>query len=110
MSLIPRERHALDSIEDDLETSDPRLTRLLVTFNQLAAGEALPQRERIRARRPSKRLVGRLIWPLLWLVIAAALIFAAMSVSRGGAAPCTAWAACSQQAPAHAVQPGSVAK
>lgn len=110
MGLIPRERHALESIEYDLQTSDPRLTRLLVTFNRLAADEALPQRERIGARRPGKRLLGRLIWPLLWLVIAAALISGAMSVSQGGAASCSPWAACGQQAPAHPARTGLVAK
>lgn len=108
MSLVPRERQALDSIEDGLAASDPRLTSLLATFNRLAAGEALPERESLRAGRSGGRLLGQLIWPLMWLVVSAALISAAAIISRGGAAACSSWpAACGQRAPAHAVRPAA---
>lgn len=108
MSLIPRERQALDSIEDGLAASDPRLTSLLATFTRLTAGEALPERESLREDRPGRRLLGQLIWPLLWVVVSAALISVALSVSPGGAAACWPWpAACDQRALAHAVRPAA---
>jgi len=128
MSLSTGDQRALDSIEDGLAGSDPRLASLLATFARLTAGEELPVRERIRAgwrpasRRPRSRwrhprqgtmrrgvrqvpecLRGQLVWPFLWLAIFIALIAVALTVSHGGKAPCPGWAsACSAQAPAHA--------
>jgi hypothetical protein len=112
MSLSTGDQRALDSIEDGLAGSDPRLASLLATFARLTAGEELPVRERIRAgqgtmrrgvRQLPKCLRGQLVWPFLWLAIFIALIAVALTVSHGGKAPCPGWAsACSAQALAHA--------
>jgi hypothetical protein len=49
MSLSAWEEKALDSIKDEFTDSDPRLVRLLTAFTQLASGEAMPVRNKIRA-------------------------------------------------------------
>ena len=49
ISLSVREQQALDAIRDRLSVSDPRLVALLAAFTRLAAGEAMPVREKIRA-------------------------------------------------------------
>ncbi len=49
MSLSAWEEKALDSIKDEFTHSDPRLARLLTAFTQLASGEAMPVRKKIRA-------------------------------------------------------------
>jgi hypothetical protein len=61
MSLNARERQALDSIERSLAGSDPELASLLAMFAQLASGEEMPVREKIRVfgRRPAYRLYRR---------------------------------------------------
>jgi hypothetical protein len=51
MSLNQPETKALRSIADGLAGSDPRLASMLTIFSQLAAGEEMPAREKIRARR-----------------------------------------------------------
>jgi hypothetical protein len=51
MSLNLPETQALRSIADGLAGSDPRLASMLAIFSQLAAGEEMPAREKIRARR-----------------------------------------------------------
>lgn len=61
MSLSARERQVLDSIEEGLARSDPRLVGLLATFTRLVSGEKMPVRENIAAgsgrarRRPGSR-------------------------------------------------------
>lgn len=124
MGLSEREQRALDSIEDGLAGSDPKLASLLATFTRLTAGDALPARETIRAcprrpgarrryhcldigsrrpRRPRTGLRWQLAWPLLWLAVSIALIaLIAGTSSGGGNGACYGWAvsACTGQAPA----------
>jgi hypothetical protein len=126
MSLSARDRQALDSIEDQLSGSDPRLASLMATFTRLASDEAMPPREDIRAGGPPPpddedcdtgaetprallRRTGRRLSPqpalyLLWLTVAITLITVTLVIKHGGGtAPCTqSWlAACARQAPAH---------
>jgi predicted nucleic acid-binding Zn ribbon protein len=109
MSLSTWEQQALDSIKGELTDSDPRLVTLLITFNRLASGEAMPVRGKLRAgtrrvipfslhrqrrccrtglcrnsarRRRHFRLQHALI--LAWLVITVALIAMTFVLSRGG--------------------------
>lgn len=98
MSLSERDQRALDSIEDRLAGSNPELASMLATFTRLAADEALPARERIRAAGSNRR--ERLRWQvlptLIWLVISVAMISAALTLSsggKGGSPPCPEWAA-----------------
>ena len=49
MSLSAWEQQALDSIKDGLAGSDPELAALLSAFTQLASGEEMPDREKVRA-------------------------------------------------------------
>jgi hypothetical protein len=49
MSLSAWEEKALDSIKGEFTDSDPKLVRLLTAFTQLASGEAMPVRDKIRA-------------------------------------------------------------
>jgi Protein of unknown function (DUF3040) len=125
MGLSEREQQALDSIEDGLAGSDPKLASLLATFTRLTAGDALPPREKIRAcpgrpgarrryhcldlgprrpRRPRTGLGWQLAWPLLWLVVSIALIALIAGTSGGGGGACYGWtvSACTGQAPARA--------
>jgi hypothetical protein len=126
LSLSPKERQALVSIEDGLAGSDPKLASLLATFVRLAADEEMPVREKIPAirhragRRPqrtqsqprgnayrdARRLRPRLGWPqtmlLLWLAVTIALVAVALILNRDSRnGPCTkSWPmVCAQQAP-----------
>ena len=127
LSLSPKERQALVSIEDALAGSDPKLASLLATFARLASDEEMPVREKIRAtrhratRRPhrnqsqrrgnahrdARRLCLRLGWPqtmllLLWLAATIALVAVALILNRDSRnGPCTeSWPmVCAQQAP-----------
>jgi hypothetical protein len=122
MSLSAQEQQALDSIEDRLAGSDPKLASLLATFTRLAAGEEMPMRERIRAasrRHPRRRCrrQERAGWPglnirlgwqrvmlVLGLVVAIALAAASLAAGRGGGkGACKAsWVAvCAGQPPGH---------
>lgn len=49
MSISERERQALDSIEDELAHSAPRLAAKLAMFARLAADERMPAREPVRS-------------------------------------------------------------
>jgi hypothetical protein len=114
MSLSAWERQALDSIKDGLAGSDPQLAFLLATFTELASGEQMPVRDEIRAsprwavkrwRRSRRRRTrdkacryARGIYQnlslkaalVLWLLVTAALIIVAVSLSHGGGqATCT---------------------
>ena len=95
MSLSPWERDALDSIKTGLADSDPGLVARLAVFTRLAAGEAMPVREKLQAAsrqavqhgaRRSRRLYRRLdvsrTMLLVWLVTTLTLITAAVAGSR----------------------------
>ena len=95
MSLSPWEQDALDSIRDGLADSDPGLVERLAMFTRLAAGEAMPVREKLQAAsrqavqrgaRRSRRLYLRLdvsrTMLLVWLVTTLTLIAAALVSSR----------------------------
>ena len=127
MSLSAWERQTLNSIRDQLADSDPQLTGLLISFTEQASGESMPAREKVRpgprraversyrkrryqcrnrALRPARRMYQRLMSRyvlLLWLLVTAALISAAVALSRGGGQmECTgSWSAiCAHPAPA----------
>jgi hypothetical protein len=57
MSLSAWEQQALNSIKDGLADSDPELAALLTTFTELASGQEMPTRERVRAS--SRRAIQR---------------------------------------------------
>lgn len=82
----PPRQQALDSIEDRLARSDPKLASLLAAFTQLTAGEEIPVREKIRTgqRRAARRqpLSYQRAMLLLGLVVSVALAAAGLVVSR----------------------------
>ncbi len=81
MSLKTGEQRMLDRIEDDLASSDLKLTTELAMFNRLGAGEAFPGREQIRSGpHPCRQLA----WPLMWFAVCVALIAAALLAARAG--------------------------
>lgn len=118
MSLTARERHELDRIEDEIAGSDPGLARMLSTFTSLAEGEDMPAREstwrcdREKGRDSSGPVVQRtwrssrgwrLLLPVLWLLLAIAVVMAAMTISRLGSPAHAVHSAASQvqQPPGH---------
>jgi len=114
MSLNQPETQALGSIADGLAGSDPRLASMLTIFSRLAAGEDMPVRQKTRVRRgrPAahrprrarryprrgtafphpRRRHPRLGWPqammVLWAVICAALLTAALALTASGHNTC----------------------
>jgi len=114
MSLNQPETQALGSIADGLAGSDPRLASMLTIFSQLAAGEEMPAREKTRvwrgrpaALRPRRarryprrgtafpqprRRYAWLGWQqamlVLWAVISAALLTAALILNASGPKSC----------------------
>ncbi len=134
MSLGAWERQALEAIKEKLSVSDPRLAALLATFTRHVAGEAMPARTKLRARRPGRRpqrgarphqgAAGRTgpgsqrpgfprIALLVWLLSTAAMITVALTINGGsGQALCPAFGAvCASQAPApqhHAVHTAAI--
>ena len=108
MSLSGWEEQTLDSIKDELTDSDPKLVKLLTAFTQLASGEAMPVRDKLRAGsqrltrysprkrrccqtgacRNSTRMGRRLglenALMLVWLVITVSLITVALVLGRSG--------------------------
>ena len=101
MSLSAWEQNILASIKDRLAESDPALTARMAMFTQLAAGEAMPVREKLQAAsrqavqrgaRRSSRLYRRLdlsrTMLLVWLVTTLTLIAAALATSRASAGTC----------------------
>jgi hypothetical protein len=95
MSLDPWERDSLDSIKNGLADSDPGLVARLGMFTRLAAGEAMPVRDKLQAvsrqavqrgARRSTRLYRRLgvgrVMLLVWLITTLTLITAALASSR----------------------------
>ena len=128
MSLSAWEQQALDSIKDRLAGSDPELAALLSAFTQLASGEEIPDREKVRAgsrralrrlRRARSRLSARRVCQrlgiqravlLLWLLTTAAVIAVALALNAGSDhGTCTETVAmiCVDPAPQHS--PGSPA-
>ena len=129
MSLSAWEQQALDSIKKGLAGSDPELAALLSSFNRLASGGKMPDREKIKGgsrralrrlhyarwrssfRRVCKRLgfqrAPLLLW--LWLLTTAALIAAvALALNVGGdptTCPETVVQICTGPTPGHS--PGS---
>jgi Protein of unknown function (DUF3040) len=118
MSLSTREQRILDSIKDGLVGSDPELASLLVTFDRLASGEAMPRREKVRpGRRPRpRRLRHRLTLSqaalLVWLMVTALLIGIALILTHTDgpdtcaaplAAVCPAPTQAHSQSPVHPV-------
>jgi hypothetical protein len=113
MTKSDRERQALGSIADGLADSDPTLASMLDIFSRLASGEEMPGREKIRPLRQraahrrsarwhlrqgvvlpqAHRLYLRLGWQqamlLLWAVVSAGLIAAALALNAGGHRTCT---------------------
>jgi len=124
MSLSAWEWQTLNSISDQLADSDPQLTALLISFTELASGESMPARERVRpsSRRTvvrsyrKRRFQGRATalrmyrylmarWAvLLWLLVTAVLISVAVALSRSGSGhvACTGYwsATCAHPVPA----------
>jgi hypothetical protein len=114
MSFTDLERQALGSIADGLAGSDPRLASMLTIFSRLAAGEDMPAREKTRVRRGrpaahrprrARRYPRRGIafpqprrrypqpgWQramlVLWAVISAALLTAALALTASGHNTC----------------------
>ena len=114
MSLTEPETQALGSIADGLAGSDPRLASMLTIFSRLAAGEDMPAREKTRVRRGrpaahrprrARRYPRRGIafpqprrrypqpgWQramlVLWAVISAALLTAALALTASGHNTC----------------------
>lgn len=134
MSLSAWEQQALNSIKDELADSDPELVALATTFTELASGQDMPVREKIRAssRRAIRRsrrngrhrsrakappYAGRVYRHLrlqyallLWLLVTAALIGVALAFSRGGGQPaCTgSWSTfCAHSTPTSSSRPAS---
>jgi hypothetical protein len=110
MSFTELERQALGWIEDGLSGSDPRLASMLNIFSRLTADEEMPAREKFQVRRgrpaahrqrrarrhprtgvalpQARRLYPRLglqqAMALLWVVISAALLAAALVLNSSG--------------------------
>jgi hypothetical protein len=127
MSLSTQEQRALQSIDEDLSGSAPKLVSLLATFTRLARDEEMPGHERIgtsgqprgpRSPRPGRyrchawraRMLSRpptlqRAGLLLWLVITICLVAVALTVNRNGASARTCmnpWlVACGAPAPTH---------
>lgn len=120
MSISEREQQALVFIEEDLAGSVPELAAKLAVFSRLAAGEAMPPRERVwrparlsparpataSAKRRSARawpwLRRRTVWRLMALVVVLAILALAFVSSHGashGICAVTGTTAC-RQAPA----------
>ncbi len=114
-SLSARDRHALQAIFADLAASDPDLAGRLGTFTQLTAGEAMPDREQIRARRARRSGSGQRalthgqrwarVMIVMWLLVSAAMVTIAVVLSSGTPAPCKAsWTTgCAQPTPSHSI-------
>ena len=114
MSCTEAKTRARGSIADGLAGADPRLASMLAIFSRLAAGEDMPARGKTRARRgqaaalrprrarryprrgtavpQARRRSARLGSPpamlVLWAVIAAALLTAALALTASGPTTC----------------------
>lgn len=107
MSISEREQQALESIENDLASTGPKLASMLAIFGRLSAGEEMPVRERVRrvfdlpsAARPGvtgteatgppgrpRRTLPGLSKQWVWLVwLAAAIALVGWGLTRGNEA------------------------
>ena len=122
MSISERERQTLESIEDGLVRSAPKLASMLAIFTRLTASEKMPARGPLRRAsslrpgagftagppapgQPRRTHPGRAAGRWLWLVIAVALLALTVMLDHGtGHTTCTAVArvATCRHAPAHA--------
>jgi Protein of unknown function (DUF3040) len=89
MGLSAWEQKALNSIEDELASSEPKLAALLGTFTELASSEEMPPRDKVRespmrAIRGSRGKRLSLLCILVWLLATAAFIGTALAFSYGG--------------------------
>lgn len=133
MSISEHEQQALETIEDDLASTGPKLAAMLAIFTRLTAGEEMPRRERVRRvlapplatasstadagteGRPARfrqvipRLRRQSAW-LVWVIAAVALIAWMLTFDHGagkGACLAARTAACRQvSAPAGPGGPG----
>lgn len=108
MSISERERQTLESIENGLVRSAPKLASMLAIFTRLTANEKMPARRPVRrasslragagftagsppSGRPRRIRLGRAATRWLWLVIAVALLALTVILGHGtGRAACTA--------------------
>jgi hypothetical protein len=91
MSPVGWEHQALDSIQDALGHTDPKLASLLATFTRLAASEEMPAHEKVRSpmgHPPHRHRSLQRAVILTWLITATAMITVAVILSRGGPASC----------------------
>jgi len=133
MSLTEPETQALGAIADGLAGADPRLASMLTIFSRLAAGEAMPAREKTRARRgrpaghrprrarrhprrgiafpQARRRYPRRGWPpamlVLGAVVSAALLTAALALTASGPTTCARPVGTACPAPSIAQQAGA---
>lgn len=116
MSLSARDQQSLDDIADSLANSAPKLAAMLATFTRLTSGEEMPTGEEVAAVRPATRGARRLFHgsalqpaaPVLWMLIAIAVLAIAVAAGRGGRGDgCVkSWAvACGNPAPIHSSRP-----
>lgn len=107
MSISERERQALDSIENELARSAPRLASMLAMFSRLTSGEQMPAREpagraagapgspagtagRAGPRRVWRRRIGGAALAWLWLAAVAALLALMVTLTHDTrVSPCT---------------------
>ena len=98
------EHQALDSIQNALDHTDPKLASLLAMFTRLASREEMPAHEMVRSplrhppyrRRPRPRKgkaphhhrSPQRAVILAWLITSIAVITVAVILSHGGPAPC----------------------
>jgi hypothetical protein len=91
MNSVGWEHQALDSIQDALGHTDPKLASLLATFTRLAASEEMPAHEKVRSpmsHPPHRHRSLQRAVILTWLITATAMITVAVILSRGGPASC----------------------
>ena len=108
MSISERERQTLESIENGLVRSAPKLASMLAIFTRLTANEKMPARRPVRRasslragagftagppspERPRPTRLGQAARRWLWLAIAVALLALTVILGHGtGRAACTA--------------------
>ena len=105
MSISERERQTLESIENGLVLSAPKLASMLAIFTRLTASEKMPDRGPVRRAsslgagftagppapgRPRRIRLGRAAGRWLWLVIVVALLALVLLDNGTGRARCPA--------------------
>jgi hypothetical protein len=116
VSLSSHDRNVLAWISADLTGSDPDLAAMLGTFAQLTAADEMPAREQLRSRWPRasrwppawRRPGPAQILIMVWLLITAAMVTVAVTLSGTGTARCNPlWArACAEPTPTMTVTSG----